>query len=217
MKGIIFLGGHYLKNFFSELAKLIAVGTMLSVTLETAFADDSADLRHKLHAVSAMSANFSAEVKNKDGTIAKSSGKMALKRPDRLLLHTLLPDETVLFTRGKDLCYYDPFVNQLSLFTASSANSSPFLLLTDDSIQLWSRYVVKKVAGGYKVSPKKARDIVAMILLFKDDVISSVSLEMKEGSVNTYTFTDVEFEVDDALFDVDIPDDAEIDDERGAN
>ena len=77
--------------------------------------------------------------------------------------------------------------------------------------------VVKKVAGGYKVSPKKARDIVAMILLFKDDVISSVSLEMKEGSVNTYTFTDVEFEVDDALFDVDIPDDAEIDDERGAN
>lgn len=204
---------------FRVLAKNIWVGSLALSFSSCVYAasNGTQELRQKLESYQAMSADFKSEVRSKSGSVSISSGKMAIKRPDSLLLHTLEPDETILFTKGQDLCYYDPFVNQLSLFKRSSSYSSPFLLLTDSSDKLWNEYSVAKVGEDYIVLPKNIRDITSMTLRFTDNVVSSITLGMKDGSVNTYSFVNVQMEADASMFAVEIPEDAEIDDERGAN
>lgn len=180
-------------------------------------ADDATQLRQKLSAMQALSADFSSEAVRSDGGKSESSGKLALKRPDKMILHTLSPDETVLYTKGDDIFYFDPFVNQLSIYKRSAGNTSPFLLLTDHSDALWKNYEVKGDNGNYTVISKQGGDIVSMDLQFDGDKIKTLILKMKDGTVNSYFLSNVASTASDADFSVQIPDDAEIDDERGAN
>ncbi len=182
-----------------------------------AFADDAAQLRQKLSSMQALSADFKSEAVRSDGGKSESSGKLALKRPDKMILHTLSPDETVLYTKGDDIFYYDPFVNQLSIYKRSVGNTSPFLLLTDHSEALWKNYEVKADDGNYTVISKQGGDIVSMDLKFEGKTIKALILNMKDGTVNSYSLSNVTSAAKDADFSVQIPDDAEIDDERGAN
>lgn len=195
-----------------KLMKSLSLSLLLFFSMQ-ALADDSEALKAKLSAMNAISADFSSVVVHKDKE-SKSSGTMALKRPDRFIMHTTAPDETVLYTVGEDIYYFDPFVNQLSIYKRSTSATSPFLLLTDSSQKLWSQYVITKTSDGFKAEPKVSRDIAAMNVVFKGDLVSSLSLEMKDGTVNTYTLSNVKNSAADSLFKVDIPADTEIDDER---
>lgn len=195
-----------------NVIKSLSVSALLCFSL-VAVADDSEALKSKLAAMNAISADFSSVVVH-NGKESSSSGTMALKRPDRFIMHTTSPDETVLYTVGEDIYYFDPFVNQLSIFKRSTSSTSPFLLLTDSSKQLWNQYVITKTADGFKAEPKASRDIAAMNIAFKGDLVSSLSLVMKDGTVNTYTLSNVKNSAADSLFKVDIPSDTEIDDER---
>ncbi len=195
-----------------NVIKSLSVSCLLCFSL-SACADDSEALKSKLTSMNAISADFSSVVVHK-GRQSSSSGTMALKRPDRFIMHTTSPDETILYTVGDDIYYFDPFVNQLSIFKRSTSSTSPFLLLTDNSKQLWNQYVITKTADGFKAEPKASRDIAAMNVVFKGDLVSSLSLVMKDGTVNTYTLSNVKNSAADSLFKVDIPSDTEIDDER---
>ncbi len=195
-----------------NVIKSLSVSALLCFSL-AAVADDSEALKSKLASMNAISADFSSVVVH-NGKQSSSSGTMALKRPDRFIMHTTSPDETVLYTIGDDIYYFDPFVNQLSIFKRSTSSTSPFLLLTDNSKQLWNQYVITKTAEGFKAEPKASRDIAAMNVVFKNDQVSSLSLVMKDGTVNTYTLSNVKNSAADSLFKVDIPSDTEIDDER---
>lgn len=197
-------------HYFAGIVIFTLFGTV-------AQADDSGILRQRLQSMQALSADFSSRVVRKDNSSQSSSGIMALKRPDKLLMHTLNPDEQILFTQGNDIYYFDPFVNQLSIYSRSTGSASPFLLLTDSSDLLWSQYEVVANGNSYTVKPLKSRDITAMTLSFKGQLVSELRLEMKDGSINTYTLSNVSTQVSDSLFKVDIPSDAEVDDERGAN
>lgn len=190
---------------------------LLAVFCAGAHADDAAALRQRLEGMQALAADFTSTVVRKDGGKSVSQGMMALKRPDRLIMHTQSPDEQILYTCGKDLCYFDPFVNQLSIYSRSQGSNSPFMLLTDSSKELWSRYEIKAENGVYSVKPLKSRDIAVMKLSFKGDLVDALVLEMKDGSVNTYALSNVSSSVSDQVFDVAIPEDAEVDDERGAD
>ena len=64
---------------------------------------------------------------------------------------------------------------------------------------------------------KQGGDIVSMDLKFEGKTIKALILNMKDGTVNSYSLSNVTSAAKDADFSVQIPDDAEIDDERGAN
>jgi outer membrane lipoprotein carrier protein len=208
-------GASMLSNFLTRFLGAAAVAAALATPL-CAVASDADDLRAKLSGLTAMSADFTVTVVKKDGSQNVSSGKLALKRPDRLILHTLDPDETVLWTRGEEICFFDPFVNQLSLYSKSQSADSPFLLLTSSDKKIWDRYEIKKTQNGFLLASKKPRDVVSLELTFDGSAVSSLKLAMKDGSVNTYALKAVRLEAPDSAFDVKIPEDAEVDDERGA-
>ena len=199
-----------------KFIKCLAAAACLSYALSgTAFADDKADLKAKLNAFNEFSASFVQEVTDKSGKeVMNSSGMLALKKPAKFMLHTLNPDEQVLFCAGNDIYFYDPFVNQVSIFSRSELSASPFILLSDMSDNVWANYDVRHENGVYIITPNRQGDIVNLRLSFKGSDIDTISLVMKDGNINTYKLSDGRRSADPQVFEYKIPEDAEVDDER---
>ena len=199
-----------------KFIKCLAIAACFSYAAAgSAYADDKADLKAKLNAFNEFTASFSQEVTDKSGTeIMSSSGMLTLQKPAKFMLHTLEPDEQVLFCAGNDIYFYDPFVNQVSIFSRSQLSTSPFILLSDMSDTVWAQYSVKQENGAYIITPRQNGDIVNLSLSFDGENIAAISLLMKDGNLNTYKLFECRHSADPHVFEYKIPEDAEVDDER---
>ena len=184
-----------------------------------ALADTTAELKAKIAKYSALQSDFSQVVKRGNGeVVSNSEGTLALARPDSLMMHTYSPDEQYLFTRGNDVYFFDPFINQVTIFDKKDLYTSPFMLLTSDSEAVWSGYTVIRKGDEYTLTPKKPGEFTRIALVFtKNGDISSISITLKDGNTNTYTLKNISYHVDADAFIYHVPEDAQIDDERKSN
>ena len=206
-----------LKGVKVAFVKAVMVAFLVSVSFQ-ASADTKEELQSKLSTLNALSSTFSQTVTRKDGSlVSKSSGRLSLKKPDKFILHTTSPDEQVLFTKGSTVYFYDPFVNQVSIFDKQELYSSPFMLLTTKSESVWGQYEVAKVGNSYVLKAKNPGQVVSIKLEFQGDLVSDLYVRLKDGNTNRYTLSQVKTQVSDSSFEYKIPEDAQIDDERKSN
>lgn len=206
-----------LKGVKVAFVKAVMVAFLVSVSFQ-ASADTKEELQSKLSTLNALSSTFSQTVTRKDGSlVSKSSGRLSLKKPDKFMLHTTSPDEQVLFTKGSSVYFYDPFVNQVSIFDKQELYSSPFMLLTTKSESVWGQYEVAKVGNSYVLKAKNPGQVVSIKLEFQGDLVSDLYVKLKDGNTNRYTLSQVKTQVSDSSFEYKIPEDAQIDDERKSN
>ena len=206
-----------LKGVKVALVKAVMVAVLVSVSFQ-ASADTKDELQSKLSTLNALSSTFSQTVTRKDGSlVSKSSGRLSLKKPDKFMLHTTSPDEQVLFTKGNTVYFYDPFVNQVSIFDKQELYSSPFMLLTSKSESVWGQYEVAKDGNSYVLKAKNHGQVVSIKLGFQGDLVSDLYVQLKDGNTNHYTLSQVKTQVSDSSFEYKIPEDAQIDDERKSN
>lgn len=200
-----------------ELAKTLTIFTLVSVSLQ-ASADTKDDLQARLSTLNAIRSSFTQTVTRKDGSlVSQSSGILALKKPDKFILHTTSPDEQVLFTKGNTVYFFDPFVNQVSIFDKKELYSSPFMLLTSKSESVWGQYDVEKDGNSYVLKAKQPGQVVLIKLVLQGDMVSELFVQLKDGNTNHYSLSQVKTQVSDSSFEYKIPEDAQIDDERKSN
>lgn len=206
-----------LKSVKIALVKTVMVAALVSVSFQ-ASADTKEELQSKLSTLNAFSSTFSQTVTRKDGSlVSQSSGRLALKKPDKFMLHTTSPDEQVLFTKGNTVYFYDPFVNQVSIFDKQELYSSPFMLLTSKSESVWGQYEVAKDGNSYVLKAKNPGQVVSIKLELQGDLVSDLYVQLKDGNTNHYTLSQAKSQVSDSSFEYKIPEDAQIDDERKSN
>ena len=206
-----------LKGVKVAFVKAVIVAFLVSVSFQ-ASADTKEELQSKLSTLNALSSTFSQTVTRKDGyLVSKSSGRLSLKKPDKFMLHTTSPDEQVLFTKGSSVYFYDPFVNQVSIFDKQELYSSPFMLLTTKSESVWGQYEVAKGGNSYVLKAKNPGQVVSIKLEFQGDLVSDLYVQLKDGNTNRYTLSQVKTQASDSSFEYKIPEDAQIDDERKSN
>ena len=206
-----------LKSVKAALVNAVMAAVLVSVSFQ-ASADTKEELQSKLSTLNAFSSTFSQTVTRKDGSlVSQSSGRLALKKPDKFMLHTTSPDEQVLFTKGNTVYFYDPFVNQVSIFDKQELYSSPFMLLTSKSESVWGQYEVAKDGNGYVLKAKNPGQVVSIKLELQGDLVSELYVQLKDGNTNHYTLSQVKTQVSDSSFEYKIPEDAQIDDERKSN
>lgn len=200
-----------------ELAKTLTIFSLVSVSLQ-ASADTKDDLQARLATLNAIRSSFTQTVTRKDGSlVSQSSGILALKKPDKFILHTTSPDEQVLFTKGNTVYFFDPFVNQVSIFDKKELYSSPFMLLTSKSESVWGQYDVEKDGNSYVLKAKQPGQVVLIKLVLQGDMVSELFVQLKDGNTNHYSLSQVKTQVSDSSFEYKIPEDAQIDDERKSN
>jgi len=206
-----------LKLVKAVIVKTVVIASLASIPFQ-ASADTKSELQAKLSTLNALSSTFSQTVTRKDGSlVSQSSGRLALKKPDKFMLHTTSPDEQVLFTKGNTVYFYDPFVNQVSIFDKQELYSSPFMLLTSKSESVWGQYDVEKSGNAYVLKAKNQGQVVSIKLELQGELVSELYVQLKDGNTNHYTLTQVKTQVPDSSFEYKIPEDAQIDDERKSN
>ncbi len=206
-----------LKLVKAVIVKTVVIASLASIPFQ-ASADTKSELQAKLSTLNALSSTFSQTVTRKDGSlVSQSSGRLALKKPDKFMLHTTSPDEQVLFTKGNTVYFYDPFVNQVSIFDKQELYSSPFMLLTSKSESVWGQYEVEKAGNAYVLKAKNQGQVVSIKLELQGELVSELYVQLKDGNTNHYTLSQVKTQVSDSSFEYKIPEDAQIDDERKSN
>ncbi|EKE77989.1 outer membrane lipoprotein chaperone LolA [Gallaecimonas xiamenensis] len=170
------------------LALLLASGA--------AFADDAADLKAKLAQFDSFSAHFSQKVTDSDGNLAmEAEGQMAVERPQKLYWHTQSPDETLLVSDGNTLWLYNPFVEQVTLYSPKEAvGRTPMLLLSSQDPLVWSQFTIKAKGGNYDITPKDEKDayVTALTVKFSGDKVAGLVIHDASGQLNTVTFSGFE-------------------------
>ncbi|WP_114325851.1 outer membrane lipoprotein chaperone LolA [Candidatus Colwellia aromaticivorans] len=183
-------------------------------------------LRAKLADLKFFSANFTQEVVSETGELLEqSSGKLAISKPNLANWHTLEPDELAIVSDGRDVWFYNPWIEQVSVYSLSAAIAkTPILLLTSKDESLWQQYNVSKSDNSFVISAKDPNSQIKNLTL-----IFSVKKQKVQGSeLSQFSFLDATGQVshiklsnfdaknvpESSLFNFTVPEGVQIDDQR---
>ena len=181
-----------------------------------AAADPAGDLRKDISLVKSFCSPFTQKVTGLNGeTVQEGSGSVCVsKEKSSFRVETKAPDENLVVSDGKSVWSYDPFMQQVTIASFSEiAGSSPLGLIASDSPEVWKKYQVRHVKGGYELSTADGGD--RFELSVSGGSIAGFSIVSRDGRRNSYRLgaagplaagTDFSFE---------IPKGTEVDDRRG--
>ncbi|MGM0526551.1 MAG: outer membrane lipoprotein chaperone LolA [Pseudomonadota bacterium] len=209
------------------MLKVVVSGFGLSLLMfvgatNIAFAQDNdvsakQQVQEKLAKMQSLSAEFSQTVTADNGdTLQQLTGELAIQRPNKLRWRTDPPDDTLMIASGDTVWYYNPFVEQVTLYRQDDAAAdSPMLLLLTGSEDQWQDYQVSATAEDqYLVEQIEGNN--SLQLTFSDDVLQQIRLQQEQGDTIELTLQDVavnpSLEAD--MFHFDIPDGVDVDDQR---
>ena len=188
-------------------------------------------LMTKLANLDFFSANFTQEVVSETGELLEqSSGNLAISKPNLANWHTQEPDELTIVSDGADVWFYNPWIEQVSVYSLSAAIAkTPILLLTSKDESLWQQYTVNqekdKLQGErFVISAKDPNSQIKSLTL----VFSEKDQNSLHGNLSQFSFLDATGQVShiklsnfDAhtapngnLFNFIIPQDVQLDDQR---
>lgn len=197
-------------------------------------------LMAKLANLDYFSANFSQEVRSDAGEILEtSSGKLAISKPNLANWHTNEPDELAIVSDGQDVWFYNPWIEQVSVYSLSAAIAkTPILLLTSKDETLWQQYTVTKLIPSKQVVTKENENTnkeSESFVISATDVNSQIKsltlifdLSNGKGSLKQFSFLDATGQLshikltnfddqnrpDTSLFKFVVPEGVQIDDQR---
>lgn len=157
-------------------------------------------LMAKLANLDYFSANFSQEVLSDSGEmLEQSSGKLAISKPNLANWHTVEPDELAIVSDGQDVWFYNPWIEQVSVYSLSAAIAkTPILLLTSKDEALWQQYTVtrKNVTKENTIQKDNTQSEESFVISAKDvnSQIKSLTLvfdaKEKGGQLKQFSFLD---------------------------
>ena len=200
---------------------LKVVSTLFAATLLNAIpavaADAKQELQQKLESMQSLQANFSQQVTADNGDVLQQlTGELTIERPNKMRWKTNPPDDTLMIANGESVWYYNPFVEQVTVYQQQDATAnSPMLLLLTGSDEQWQGYQVTESAPNqYHIVSITTES--ELNLGFTDDTLTDIQLQQQGGDTITLELTDVAVNpaLERQLFTFDVPDGVDVDDQR---
>ena len=181
-----------------------------------ALADPAGDLRKDISLVRSFCSPFTQKVTGLNGeTVQEGSGSVCVsKEKSSFRVETKTPDENLVVSDGKSVWSYDPFMQQVTIASFSEiAGSSPLGLIASDSPEVWKKYSVKRVSGGYELSTAEGGD--RFELFVGGGSIAGFEIVSRDGRKNSYKLGAAGPLATGTEFSFEIPKGTEVDDRRG--
>ena len=178
------------------------------------------ELMARLELFSQLSASFVQRVFDEDGELLQSaSGNIQLKKPNLINWHTSEPDESLIVSDGDNLWFYDPFIEQASVYTLENAiANTPILLLTSQDKTLWQNYSVGKLgANNFSIkSLDENSQVKSLELTFGNDILASFTIKDVTGQISKIVLSGQQTEtlIPSTSFNFVVPEGVHIDDQR---
>ncbi|MDX2321126.1 MAG: outer membrane lipoprotein chaperone LolA [Moritella sp.] len=201
-----------------SLKKIVATAVLMTASMLTHAQSVKEELQSQLSQLKPFSADFTQVVTSVEGdNLATAQGTMQLQRPNQFRWETMSPDEQLIVSNGENLWFYNPFVEQVSIYSLKDAiANTPFMLIAGAEPALWETYRVTKKAGIYTVITPNDAAAAVFTLQFKDGEIAQFSVQEQQGQNSLFALTNHKTmnKMDPALFNFIIPEDTDIDDQR---
>jgi len=174
----------------------------------------------KLAQLEPFKADFQQTILSEAGLVLQSNqGRLAVSKPNLLYWHVTAPDESLIVSDGKTLWFYDPFIEQVSLYTIDSAiSNTPVLLLVSPNLNLWQNYEVKQSTKDYFniISKDENSQVTSLSLAFSDNTLTEFTIRDATGQISRITLShNIKLTEDDKkLFQFAPAEGVEIDDQR---
>ena len=177
-------------------------------------------LMAKLSEIQYINAKFSQVVVDENGEVLQEGkGTLAISKPNLVNWHTTEPDETLIVSNGKNLWFYDPFIEQVSIYSFNkSIANTPVLLLTSEDPILWDAYQVSQHTEDvfliHSLDPDS--QVKSLELTFDGKRLNKLSILDSTGQLSHINLIDVDFtsKPDASLFEFIVPTGVMIDDQR---
>ncbi|MFT5879395.1 MAG: outer membrane lipoprotein carrier protein [Moritella sp.] len=203
----------------SPSLRQVLVGTLLMTVSVLAQAQSvKEELQAKLAQLGPFSAEFVQKVTSAEGDdLLTAEGTMQLQRPNQFRWQTMTPDEQLIVSDGKTLWFYNPFVEQVSLYSLNDAiANTPFMLLAGTEQSLWQNYRVTKQGNLYTVITPNDNSSAIFTLQFEQGKIAQFSVQEQQGQHSQFILQNQApmAKTVAGTFDFVIPADTDIDDQR---
>jgi len=176
------------------------------------------ELQQKLATIDGFSASFVQQVyDNEQQIIASGEGRLTVEKPNKVHWHTTSPDETLIIANGESLWFYDPFIEQVSVYRFKQAlANTPILLLSSDEPELWQDYKVTKDETSFIIESLNEQSHVKRLhLVFSDDELAQLVIVDATGQRSEIDLKiDKEFISEATMYDFVIPEGTHVDDQR---
>ncbi|MBA6225250.1 outer membrane lipoprotein chaperone LolA [Colwellia sp. MB02u-18] len=193
-----------------------------SHTAEKKADDSKRELMAILAKIEFFSAEFNQQIFDEAGNkLQQGSGLLAVSKPNLVNWQTIMPDESLIVSDGKNLWFYDPFVEQVSVYTLESAiANTPILLITSNDEQLWQDYSVKQLTDNrYLISANNENARVKSLELSFVQKLNHLELAAfnildATGQLSVITLTHQDKAPKANLFTFSVPEGVYLDDQR---
>ncbi len=178
-----------------------------------------AALAKKLLAIDTFQAEFSQLAIAQTGeTEVSQSGRILFDRSGKFLWAVSQPFEQYVLVTDDTMRVYDPDLEQLTIseFESESQASFASLILTS-STEILNDFDIRYVDDQFTLLPKdQGQDFVRLKIIFEDDTLGVIEILDHFNTVNQFKFKNVETNtpIDSEEFELDIPEDTEIVDQR---
>ena len=152
------------------------------------------ELQQKLQTLSGFSAQFSQKVTDSQGKVVQTTqGQVDIVQPNKFRWQTYEPNENLLVSDGQSVWFFDPFVEQVSIYNyISLVDSNPILLLLQPTSDAWQAYEISKVADKtYRIKAKSQEQQIDYVdLAFSaTDQVTSLNIKDRQNQLSEYSFT----------------------------
>jgi outer membrane lipoprotein carrier protein len=204
----------------SKTAK--AVNKTINISAVNNAYNSKSALMAKLAKIEFFSAEFTQQIFDDAGNeLQQGSGLLSVSKPNLVNWQTTLPDESLIVSDGENLWFYDPFVEQVSVYTLESAiANTPILLITSNDEKLWQDYSVNQLTDNrYLVTAKNENARVKSLeLSFAKSVynveLSAFNILDATGQLSVITLKHQNTAPKPSLFKFTVPEGVYLDDQR---
>lgn len=184
--------------------------------------NQKSELMAKLAKIDFFSANFTQVIFDEAGNeLQQGNGLISVSKPNLVHWQTVMPDESLIVSDGENLWFYDPFVEQVSVYTLDSAiANTPILLITSNNEQLWQDYTVSQLTDNrYLVTATNENSRVKSLELSFANVANSIELSSfnildATGQLSVITLEQSNTKPKQSLFQFTVPEGVYLDDQR---
>ncbi|SUC34983.1 P20 [Providencia rustigianii] len=202
------------------MKKMMLLGALaLSLNVGQVLADASQDLQDRLSKVNSFQASFTQKVTSPEGDLIQEGiGDLWIERPNLFNWNMTSPDESVLVSDGKNLWFYNPFVEQVTVTNLSDATQdTPFLLITRNNPQDWKQYSIIQQGNNFDLKPKQANGTLKSfsITVNPQGTIEKFAAVEQDGQTSAYQLKQQKNgAVDPSKFKFTVPKGVTLDDQR---
>ncbi|MGO2343530.1 outer membrane lipoprotein chaperone LolA [Vibrio litoralis] len=192
---------------------------VLLLASTSVWAEPKDELNARLSKNDGFSADFTQKVTSPEGEVLlDGEGSADISRPSLFRWKTSAPDETLLVSDGKNVWYYSPFVEQVTILSQEQATAqTPFVLLTRNRASDWANYDVTQSDDTFTLKPTAADSSVGtfQIKINAKGVVQQFNVIEQDGQKSQFEFTQFSMKKPDAaIFSFSVPKGVEVDDQR---